>query len=348
VRPPQTAWNGAATTWPPWTRTSPCVASAARRVASLARSRPRKTWQWTESQTSAPRSAWRPFCATAYDRAATAWASSAAGGAFPPISSGRTAATYASSGTVSTTPLARRRTRRVVSSVASKGMREAARAGGSGDDAREEDAGAERGGSGEPHAAASSRRAQARRGVGVRLGALAPEHRDGVRQRRGDRLEALHRAARGAREVHDERLPADPCDLPREHRRGERRPARGAHRLRQSRQLEGDHGARRLGRHVALGDPRTAGRQDDVDEDVVREAGQVPDDVVLLVRDDLRLDDLGAEEPAGRLGNGGSAPVFPLPAERAVGDGQDGDTKGRAQGRAPRSRTGNVFGMAGF
>ena len=57
VRPPQTAWNGAAMTRPPCTRTSPRVASAARRVAAVARARPSKTWQWTPSQRSAPWSA---------------------------------------------------------------------------------------------------------------------------------------------------------------------------------------------------------------------------------------------------------------------------------------------------
>jgi len=140
-----------------------------------------------------------------------------------------------------------------------------------------------------------------------------------VLERRAEDGVAVAAAAGRARQVDDERRPADPRETAAEQAVRGLRDRVGPQRLRDPRRLPVEDVAGRLGRDVARGEARAPGREDDAGGR--REGAQRVGDPLPLVRDDapLDLEAVGLQQLRERV----AAPVLRLAARDAVRDGED-------------------------
>ena len=155
------------------------------------------------------------------------------------------------------------------------------------------------------------------------VGGPAGEHFKAVAEGRQDRLEVFHRTLWTAGEVHDETVGADAGLCAGEHR-ARRDLHRGvAHGLRDAGAELFANGDRRLRRHVARGEARPAGRDDEFGGARVRERLDRGFDLFLFIGDDEGFDDL-LPRASERLGDARPALVDALAARAAVAHGDNG------------------------
>ena len=314
-------------------RTRPAVAAAARRESSVAAESPRKTWQCVPSHRSAPSSRWRSPRARAYERAATACASSAAAGARP-ISArhhGRHVCLEIDlfdGARLQAKDLSRARRGRC------RGPKRRAK----GEKRSEQEPpghvrrdcrGRPRGGQPRPGPGCASPASP--RSVATAWGsteATASRHSTAPRGEPGRFTMSVrpHTAA-----TCRDRIAV-----------GHGGAGRFPHDFREAGHLVIEDVARRLRRDVARREARAARREHEIGGARVREALEVPGDVLALVGQDRLLhDDRAGEQALHHLGHGGPALVGALAVVRPVRDRQDGDAHG-AISRRSRSCCGHA------